>query len=652
VTGGRNIAILTSLALATVLSQVKPSAAAEPENAAPMSAEAPLFPDAGPLDPALAEPLTPLSEFEITARTPSPDDVAEEGPVLVRPRLRVAGLDATDLGGRFLELASLRQNRDPTTLGQISARAEIDTELLLRLLRSEGYYDAAVDAAVDTDEATPGLAEVVLTATPGERYRIGEIVVAGPPTEPQGLAREALTLQQGQPLVAAAVEAAEANIALRLPEQGYPFVQVGLRDVLLDETDGAADYTLPVDPGPRSRFGGVRLEGDPVFGPAHVATIARFERGELYDSRMVDDLRRALVATGLFSTAGVEPVRTRTTGPDGAEFVDLRVISAAGPMRSLAGSIGYGTGEGVRAEASWTHRNLFPPEGALILRAVGGDKEQRLAATFRRSNAGRRDRTLQVLAEGARERREESYDSTSLTLAARLSRDSTPIWRKRWTWSGGAELVGASERARSDAPSRTYYIAALPVLLGYDRSDDLLDPTRGFRLVGRTSPEVSLSGGAATYLRTSVDASAYLPVGGSTVLAARTRVGVIAGADRADIAPSRRYYGGGGGSVRGFSYRALGPLDASGERIGGRSLFEFAFEARYRFGDFGIVPFIDGGQASETVFPGFSDMRLGAGIGARYYTNFGPIRIDLARPLARRPDEPKIAIYISIGQAF
>jgi translocation and assembly module TamA len=631
--------------------QTPPSDAAASERPGQEASVAPPLEDAPPEDPALFEPLMPLGEFDVVTQEPSGE--APGGPALIRYRTRFEGLDDPLVASRFRSLSSLQDNRGAaTTLGQVAARAELDGQMLQRLMRSEGYYDGVVTTSVEPAADAEGWVDAALTATLGERYRVGEIQITGPATVPEGLAREALTLRTGDPLVAGRVIAAEANVALRLPEQGYPFTDVGDRDVLLDEADRTAAYTLPVDPGPRSSFGGVRWEGDRVFTPGHVATIARFEGGELYDSRMVDDLRRALVATSLFSSVGVEPIRTGEAGPDGTETVALRVIAAAAPPRNLGASAGYGTGEGVRLEASWTHRNLFPPEGALIVRGVAGDKEQRLGATFRRSNAGVRDRTLQVLAEASRERRDQSYDATSLTLAGRLSRDSTPIWRKRWTWSAGAELIGTAETARPNSDTRTYYIAAAPGSVGYDRSDDLLDPRRGFRLLGRVSPEVSLSGGTAAYVRNSIDGSAYFPLGQSTVLAGRARVGIIAGAERSDIAPSRRYYGGGGGSVRGFGFQELGPIDANGERIGGRSIVEFAVEARYRFGDFGIVPFVDAGQASNSVIPTLDDLRFGVGIGARYYTNFGPLRIDLARPVSRRAGEPQVALYVSIGQAF
>ena len=124
------------------------------------------------------------------------------------------------------------------------------------------------------------------------------------------------------------------------------------------------------------------------------------------------------------------------------------------------------------------------------------------------------------------------------------------------------------------------------------------------------------------------------------------------GAARDTIAPSRRLYAGGGGSVRGFGFQQLGPKDAKNDPGGGRSLTECAVAARYRCGNFGSGPFIDAGRVGEGSMPSVSGLRYGTGIGGRYYTNFGPMRLDIATPIDRRPGESKVALYISIGQAF
>lgn len=612
--------------------------------------------DPGLADPALAEPLPPLATFDVTTPTAPAAPADAEEAATVRYTLKVEGLDEVDLTSRFRSLSALDKADGKAANGaMIAARAREDEALAIRLLRSEGYYDGIATSAIGQVADETGRLSVTITAAPGQRYALGEIRIEGPDTTPPGLAREALYLKTGDPVVAAAVEGAEANVSLRLPQQGYPFVSLGQRDILLDPATRKGDYTLPVQPGPRSLFGGVLTEGTLAFDAKHVGVLQRFDRGDLYDSRKVDDLREAMVATSLFSSVSAEPVPTGEAGPDGTEYVTILVRQNKGPARSLTASAGYGTGEGFRVEGAWEHRNLFPPEGALRVAAVGGTQEQSLSVQFRRSNAGKRDRTFLVSAEAAH-RDYDAFDAFTATLSARMSRESTPIWQKRWTWSFGAELIGTNESrfnpVKMQRDRGTYLIGAVPAQIGYDTSDNLLDPTKGFRVVARASPEVSLHSGTRPYARSQIDGSAYYGISGSLVIAGRARFASIMGIGRDALAPSRRLYAGGGGSVRGFGYQELGPRDPNNDPIGGRSLNEFALEARYRFGDYGIVPFIDAGQVYEGQMPKLSGMRYGVGIGGRLYTNFGPLRVDVATPLGRRKGESKIALYISIGQAF
>ena len=648
------------------------SAPLEPIEAAPMpqdpAAPGEAVTDAAvPDDPALAEPLPPLATFDVA---PPPADVAQSAedaaaaPEPVRYTLDVEGLDAIDLEGRFRGLSALEEGDGEATNGtQVAARAREDEALAVRLLRSEGYYDGTAVAAVEQVPDQPGQLRVVITAAPGERYSLGAIAVTGPDTVPAGLAREALPLQSGEPIVALNVESAEANVRLRLPQQGYPFAEVGLRDILLDPATRLGAYTLPVEPGPRASFGGYTTEGDLAFDAAHVGVLARFEPNQLYDSRLVDDLREAMVATGLFTSVAAEPVRTGRPGPDGTELVDIKVTQDAGPPRVLGAQAGYSTGEGFRLEGSWEHRNLFPPEGSLRVAAVAGTREQSASVAFKRANAGQRDRTVLLSAEAGR-RDYEAFQGYTAQITGRISRDSTPIWQKRWTWAYGAELIATNESrfrlSRLDRDRETFFIGGLLGQLGYDRSDNLLNPTKGFRLLGRINPELSLGSGTNPYLRSLVEGSYYYPATDSLVIAGRARFGSIFGIDRDDLAPSRRFYAGGGGSVRGFGYQELGPrvaeVNDKGKTvfrpIGGRGLTEFALEARYRFGDYGIVPFIDAGQVTDSEYPSLSDLRYGVGVGGRFYTSFGPLRADIAMPLDRQPGESRFAFYISIGQAF
>ncbi|MGQ3179608.1 MAG: autotransporter assembly complex protein TamA, partial [Blastomonas fulva] len=154
------------------------------------------------------------------------------------------------------------------------------------------------------------------------------------------------------------------------------------------------------------------------------------------------------------------------------------------------------------------------------------------------------------------------------------------------------------------------------------------------------------------YVRIQLDGSYYQPVSDRIVMAGRVRLGSTFGADRFDIAPSRRFYAGGGGSVRGFGFQRIGPRDGNDDPIGGNGLAEFSLEARVRFGDFGVVPFFDAGNVYANSVPDFSGLRYGAGIGVRYYSSFGPLRIDVATPLNRQTGDSRIGVYISLGQAF
>lgn len=633
----------------------------DPELSAPLppvdQAELPPITQSPP-DPALAEPLPSLSSFNVTP-PPATTESAPEAAPTVRYSVAVEGLKAIGLEGRFRSLSALdKGDGDAANGAVVAARAKEDEGLAVRLLKSEGYYDGVVTSLVEPVADQPNRVRATISAVPGPRYALGSIAVTGPSTLPPELPRTALALKSGDAIVASVIEGAEAAVSLRLPEQGYPFVTLGDRDIVLDERDATGDYTLPVDPGPRSSFGAIINAGDTVFDPDHIALLARFKPGELYDSRRVEDLRQALVATSLLSSVAVQPVRTGVTLPDGTEQVKLEVTQQRGPARTLAASFGYGTGEGLKLQGSWTHRNLFPPEGALSVDAILGSQQQGLGGSFRRSNAGQRDRTLLLNARVSHDNFA-AYEAYTTLISGRISRDSTPIWQKRWTYSYGFELTGTDERRADPTRTRddgTYLIAALPGELGYDRSDSILNPTRGFRLSGRLSPEysqrVNSGGGSDIYVRAQVDASGYFPVSDNFVIAGRVRLGSIIGARRDSIAPSRRYYAGGGGSVRGFGYQQLGPRDANNDPLGGRGLTEFALEGRYRFGNLGIVPFIDAGQVSESSLPTLNGLRFGAGIGGRLYTNFGPLRVDVATPINRRPGESVITLYLSIGQAF
>src|SRR5262249_33198166 len=175
---------------------------------------------------------------------------------------------------------------------------------------------------------------------------------------------------------------------------------------------------------------------------------------------------------------------------------------------------------GARVEASWTDRNFFNPEGALTLRGVGGTSEQLLGVQFRRSNFMRRDQIL-TLQTSAAHQKFDAYEAKTILLSANIERQSNFIWHKKWPWSYGGEWLATDERGvfspAGIKDTRTFLIAAVPLSLGYDGSDSLLDPTRGFRLSSSISPELSSHGGKFVYARTQIDARAYHTVSARVV---------------------------------------------------------------------------------------------------------------------------------------
>ncbi|WP_438827125.1 autotransporter assembly complex protein TamA [Sphingomonas bacterium] len=629
-------------------------AAAPPVPAAPAPTTPALEPESPMAQlPELGVAWPDLDSAPATGTAAAPSDAANLGDTLHRYRLALEGADAVPgFAARFNQLSALHAGEGkPANSAQIDLRAREDEAVARELLRAFGHYDGTVASRIT---APPDQAATVrLTIDPGPAYAFATVGLPGIETAgPRaGKLRESFDVKPGDPVDADKVNAATLAFRAALGVQGYPFAKVADPIVTVDHQTHQARLELAVTLGAVARFGQITPVGPrQIFTAHHLREIARFHPGQQYDSARLDDLRRALIATGLVSVATVTPVPTSDPG-----VVDISVHLERAPPRTVAAAIGYGTGEGARAEVSWQHRNFFPPEGAVTFRGVAGTREQSLSALLRRANFRGRDHVLTAQIAAAHVNFN-AYNARTFTISAGIERQSNIIFHKKWTWSAGTELVASDERdtiVATGAPRRrTYLVAALPGSLGYDTSDDLLNPMRGYRLTARVSPEVSLRQGAIPYMKLQLDASGYVPVSGRVTIAGRVRLGSIQGITRDDIAPSRRFYAGGGGSVRGFGYQKIGPIDVNGDPVGGRGLAEAAIEARIRFGNFGVVPFLDAGNLYAQPIPKFTGLRYGAGIGARYYSSFGPIRIDLGTPINRRAGESRIAVYVSLGQAF
>ena len=570
---------------------------------------------------------------------------------------------------RFQALSSVEAYDDGEgNVAQITARAKADEELLQRMLRVYGYYDARIARSVvqtatdgDGDGSTEAPPKVRFDIIPGTRYRFGAIDLGALETAPDGpTLRSAFEVRSGDFMSSDKIIEEQFDLDAALGEMGYVFAEIDSPELLVDHARVEGDLTMAVQPNGKYEFGNVNSSLPDFLSGRHLETIARFEAGETYQRSLELDLRRAITATGLVSSVTITPREVEAPTPGEPGTVDLDVEMTEAELRTIAGAIGYGSEEGFRVEASWEHRNFFPPEGLVRVRGIAGTQEQLAGITFRRNNFGGRDRILSIDAY-ASTIDSPAFEARTAALLATYERISTLLFQKPISWSAGLELVATQERPPAingvTQPRETYFVAALPLYAQLDTSNDLLDPTEGFRVAGRLSPEVSRNNGVESfYLRGRVDASYYQQVTEKVVLAGRAAYGAIPGTALGNIAPSRRYYAGGGGSVRGYGFREIGPRDALGEPSGGRSVLEVAAEARIRTGFLdgavSVVPFVDAGTVGTGLTPDFSEFRIGAGIGVRYHTGFGPVRLDVGVPLNPGPNDSPVAVYVSLGQAF
>lgn len=677
-------------ALADSVSPLVDEALAGFDTPAASTAQAPV--DGGLTDFALEqiEPLPADPELEALAAIDPP--VLADQPELAETRINgtlVLALPAVpeafpekdDFVQRFKDLSTLRALDDGVdSAPQVAARARADEELLGDILRTYGYYDgdvvrqlsggrregaageAAVAADADVASREPSVRFDIL---PGTRYSFGRIDLGALPTLRQPDASTlvaAFGIKSGDPLYADRIVDQELNLRVALGEIGYPFADVGDPELLIDHARAQGDLTLDVQPKGKYVFGPV-VSSDPRFlSGRHLGSIARFDPGDVFQQSLETDLRRAILATGLVSSVTVTPRETRAPVGDQPGEVAMDVTFEKAPLRTIAGAIGYGTEDGFKLEGSWEHRNLFPPEGALRLRGILGTREALASVGLRRNNFRGRDQILSVDLY-ASDITTQAVDSRGLGLRTTFERVSNFLFQKPVSWQIGGELLYTDERNRDvriapggPTPRRTFLVGGLFGSVTLDGSDDLLDPTEGYRTTLFVAPEVSQQGGTQSfYVRTQADASYYQSFGELT-LAGRVRAATIQGAGIDDIAPSRRLYAGGGASVRGYGFQGVGPRDALGNPTGGASLVEFSLEARVPTplfsGAIELVPFIDAGSVSRSSTPQFGDIRFGAGIGLRYKTTFGPIRVDVATPLNPLPGDSPVVVYVSLGQAF
>ncbi len=543
------------------------------------------------------------------------------------------------------------QAKGAPSLAHLSRRAEQDLGTLDRILRSEGYYSSATTYRIEAGADAEGAAAVSLEIDPGPRFTIQafEIVFTDPiaPLDPPG--PDELELTAGAPAASAEIVAAEDRAIGYLHRRGRPYARRSDRQVTADFDSATLSVLVTLDPGPETLYGPLEFAGAETVETAYLESYRPWKEGEPLDGAQLVAYQRELSGTGLFDAVSVDIPKEAPAGP-GPVTTPVTITVEERKPRSFGIGLRYATDHGPLARLSFEHRNLFGANEQLRAISDIGLTLQSLETTLRKPQFLRDGQDLTAGITLLREE-DEAFDQLAATASLGLERELSPQLR--------VGVGGLVEAALTDdeGEEETSYLFGLPVFALYDDSDDLLDPTVGMRARIGATPFTGLFDNRETaFLVLDGTASTYwsLDDDSRVVLAVRGRLGSILGVERDRIPPQRRLYAGGGGSVRGYENRFIGPLDDSDDPEGGRSVIEAGIEMRMKVSEnIGVVPFLDAGSVATEPFPDFGDgVQLAAGLGFRYFTPVGPLRLDVAVPLNPRDADDSFQFYISIGQAF
>ena len=579
---------------------------------------------------------------------------ARAGPFAYEVEFRGLNDELKTLVQEVSQLVALR-DREPASQASLERRIERDRQLIDEALRSEGYYDATIDWQIVA--GTP--LHVVLTVDPERRFTIGSFAVEFPPgadvaTLPQpGLSELGIAI--GDPAIADNVVAAEGKMIKYLHDHGYPFATAGPRYITVDLGTAKMAVTLRAEPGAAATFGPLAIDGLDRLEEPYFRRVLQWPEGEVYSAARLEEVRRRAVALGLFDRVDLTPAAATET--DGTLPTSLVVQES--PPRTVGVGASYTTSYGdavggLAADFFWEHRNFFGEAEKLRFEGNVSTLEQRLAGSLRKPNWERLDQTL-VLSAELNHKDIEAYRELSGVLFGGIER---PLWDKLSLATGLAlELLEVDDR--DDETSRGkehFFLVSTPTVLRWEGRDNIFNPTRGFAASLGLTPTLSTWNTTGFFAVADLQASTYYAPfeDDRLVFAVRGRLASLLATDDAAVPASKLLYAGGGGSVRGFKLDSLGPLNDDDEALGGRSLFEASAEARFRmWEDYGLVLFVDAGQVYEDEIPDIaSEPLVAAGLGLRYFTSIGPLRVDFAFPLNPRDSDPWFQFYVSIGQSF
>jgi translocation and assembly module TamA len=575
--------------------------------------------------------------------------------IAAEPKAEIRG----DIDGelrRRLEQAVGQVDEAPANRFEARRRARSAMDAAQALLRSEGYYQPTLQDDVEGEKKPVA----VVTVTPGRRFELSETRVNWVAPVPDPVTAEVVTkdigLKPGAPGRAADILDAEGRIVANLTREGYADAKADPRRVVVDHAAFSEQPNFTIASGELVRREGVLVRTRGPTTPDWVAGLAPWKTGDRYDPEDVAELERRLLDTGVYDGVNVSLASSERATPDGLRPV---IVGLSDRPRSLleAGAT-YSTAEGAGVDVFRTRFNRFGRAATLKYGLRFASIDSRLGGEASFPHWRKPGRTLKLSGYLVNEQTD-AYDRSAVSVNADLSQR---IGKTSFFTYGLGVDAGRYTENRFDPITQApiTFDRDLAILTGrgiafMDRSNDPLDPTRGYRLYVSAQPTAVTGEDTVLFLKTEAQATAYLPLqdGARTVLAGRARIGSIVGGEELTVPSDRLFYSGGGGSVRGYSYQSINPRLPDNTPRGGLSLFETSLEVRHDIGQkFQAVGFIDAGAIGFQETPNLTNMRYGAGVGVRYKLPFGPVRADIAVPLNKREGDSAFQLYISIGQAF
>jgi translocation and assembly module TamA len=530
--------------------------------------------------------------------------------------------------------------RDFATTAAIRRIADRDVKAMEKALQAAGYYAGKATAAIEPTE-NPEKPKVIFTIDGGARFSIAEYVIV---YEDAGEGRPA-TLAEAEVEAngradGASLQEVQAKFLDALWNKGYPAAKMVARraEANLEEHEARAVFTF--ESGPHATFGDIQITGAKETRHDFIEKHKTWKASDEFKRSKLVEYRDKLAATGLFGSVEAD---AGTPGADGAAPVLLSVQERK--RRTIGAGLSYSTSEGPGGRLFFEYRNAFHRGERARIDAQASEVEQSLKLDFLKPLPG-----FPGSAFASAEFKNETTDAFNArtgAIAGGLSR----LWLNEHLETRGGLGLETSKVTNIMGEERNYFVS-LPLSATWSTEEDILNPTKGVRATFSITPYA----GSDSFTISDLTARTRVNFGADDRFTAafRGRLGSTFGSSLAALPANKRFYAGGGASVRGYRFQFAGPLDINNNPIGGRSIIEGAAELRARvFGNFQLAGFVDAGSVSATSLPDFgADMFVGVGAGVRYLTAVGPIRLDVAVPLEKRDPDRSFQLYISLGQPF